>query len=437
MTAPVRAGRATGDRRPVIYLDFNATTPVDPQVLAAMLPLLTENFANPSSSHPAGRAVGEQVAAARSQVISAVGAASDYGVVFTGGATEAANLAVRGVLAGQVLTPGRSRVLVGATEHKCVLEACRVATSGGRGVLATIAVCRDGRIDIDHLRQLLDDDVALVAVMAANNETGTINDMRTISRMAHEVGALVLSDVTQALGKVRVALDAWKVDLAVLSAHKIYGPKGVGAAVARRDVLTRLTPLLVGGPQERGLRPGTLNTPGIVGLGAAAELAAGRWRADARRLIRLRQLLYSSLTERLPAVTVNGGGAGAAGQLHGGLPNTLNLRFAGAPADAVMTCVPEVAMSAGSACNAGSDEPSQVLLAMGLTRVEAMESLRLSLGRTTTDSDVRRAAELIAAGVEHVRGLRGAMARWRDVSSRQSTGGRAGRPGTRGTGAPW
>jgi cysteine desulfurase len=422
----------------MIYLDYNATTPVDPQVLAVMLPLFGEQFANPSSSHPAGRAVAEQVAAARSQVAALVGVPTGYGVVFTGGATEAANLAVRGLLDGHVLTPGRSRVLVGATEHGCVLEACRAATAGGRGALATIAVRRDGTIDTDRLRKLLDGDVALVAVMAANNETGAINDMRTVSRMAHGAGALVLSDVTQAAGKVRVALDDWKVDLAVLSAHKIYGPKGVGAVVARRDVLTRLTPLAVGGPQERGLRPGTLNTPGIVGFGAAAELAVARWRADARRLSRLRQLLYDLLIQRLPAVTVNGSGhVTGSGQVRGGLPNTLNLRFAGAPADAVMTCVAEVALSAGSACHAGSDEPSHVLLAMGLSRAEAMESLRFSLGRPTTEAEVRRTAELVAAGVEHVRGLRGAMARWRDVSSRQLSSGRDGQPGTRGTGAPW
>ena len=422
----------------MIYLDYNATTPVDPQVLEAMLPLFGEQFANPSSTHPAGRAVGEQVAAARGRVAELVGAPSaGFGVVFTGGATEAANLAVRGVLAGSVLTPGRSRVLVGATEHKAVQEACRVATAGGRAQLGVVAARRDGSLDLDHLRQLLDGDVALVAVMAANNETGAINDMRTVGRLAHDAGALVLSDVTQAVGKVRMALDDWKVDLALLSAHKIYGPKGVGAVVARRDVLTRLTPLVVGGPQERGLRPGTLNTPGIIGLGAAAELAALRWRNDARRLARLRQLLYDLLTQRLPAVTVHGAEVTGSGQLRGGLPNTLNLRFAGAPADAVMTCVPEVAMSAGSACNAGSDEPSHVLLAMGLSRAEALETLRFSLGRPTTEAEIRRAADRVAAGVEHVRGLRGAMARWRDVSSRQSSSGLPGRQGMRGTGAPW
>ncbi|HET9657555.1 MAG TPA: cysteine desulfurase family protein [Kineosporiaceae bacterium] len=419
----------------MIYLDYNATTPVDPRVLAAMLPLFTEEFANPASTHGSGRAVADRVESARRQVTEAVGAPG-HGVVFTGGATEAANLGVRGLLGGLVPTPGRSRVLVGAGEHKAVLEACRVATAGGRGLPAVVRVNRDGSLNLDHLRALLDSDVALVVVMAANNETGALNDLRTISRLAHDAGALVLSDVTQAVGKVRLALDDWKVDLAVLSGHKIYGPKGVGAVVARRDVLTRLTPVVVGGSQERGVRPGTLNTPGIVGLGAAAELAAARLRADARRLTRLRRLLYDLLVQRLPAVGVNGP-VNADGRPRGGLPNTLNLRFAGAPADAVLTCLPEVAVSAGSACDSGSDEPSHVLLATGLSRTEALESLRFSLGRPTTETEVRRAAEQVAAAVEHVRGLRGAMARWRDVSSRQSDSGRTGRGDRRGTVAPW
>lgn len=413
----------------MIYLDHNATTPVDPRVVEAMLPVFTDSFANPSSAHQAGRAVADLVEAARADVAELVGAPG-YRVVFTSGATEAANLAVRGVLSGPVLTPGRSRVLVGATEHKAVIEAARAATAGGRGVLATIAVRRDGSIDLDHLRSLLDGDVAMVAVMAANNETGTINDIRMITRLAHAAGALVLSDVTQAVGKVRMALGDWNVDLAVLSGHKIYGPKGVGAVVARREVLARLAPLLVGGGQERGLRAGTLNTPGIVGFGTAARVAVAMQAAEARRTARLTKVLHERLVARLDAVTLNGPDRSR-------LPNTLNLRFAGAPADAVMTCVPEVAMSAGSACHAGSDEPSHVLMAMGLGRTAAMESLRFSVGRTTTEADVRRAADLVAAGVEHVRGLRGAMARWRDVSSRESAPGRRGLGESGGTGAPW
>lgn len=421
----------------MIYLDYNATTPVDPRAVEAMLPLFGEEFADPSSPHPAGRAVGDRVVVARKQVAEAVGAPAGYSVVFTGGATEAANLAIRGLLAGQSRPLRRNRVLAVATEHRAVLEAGRVATAGRRGALATVGVGRDGSIDLVHLRQLLDDDVALVAVMAANNETGAVNDLRAAARLVHKAGALVLSDVTQAVGKTRVALADWGVDLAVLSAHKIYGPKGVGAVVARRDVVARLLPLVVGGFQESGLRPGTVNTAGVVGFATAAELAAARWRGEARRVLRLRQILYDLLTQRLPAVTVNGAEVSASGKVRGGLPNTLNLRFAGAPAEAVMTCVPEVAVAAGSVLGEGQGEPSHVLRAMGLSRTEALESLRFSLGRPTTEAEVREAAKRIAAGVEHVRGLRGAMARWRDVSSRQSTSGRAGRQATRGTGTPW
>lgn len=393
----------------MIYLDHNATTPVDPAVLDAMLPLLRDQYANPSSTHAAGRAVAEIVDGAREQVAALVGAPrgpQGYEVVFTSGATEAANLALRGVLTGLSLIPGRSVVIVGSTEHKAVLEPARQVTGVGRAVLAPIAARRDGTLDLDHYETLLEGDVALVAVMAANNETGALHNVRRMARLAHEAGAVVLSDVTQAAGKVPVDLVEWEVDVAVLSGHKICGPKGVGALVARREVLARMRPQILGGGQERGLRAGTLNTPGIVGFGAAAEVAARLLPAEARRLARLTRLLHTLLTERLDAVHLNG-------PVRGRLPNTVNLRFAGAPADAVLTCVPEVAMSSGAACYGGSGEPSHVLEAMGQDRVTAGEGIRFSLGRRTTEADVRQAAELVAEGVEHVRGLRGALARWR------------------------
>jgi len=392
-----------------IYLDHNATTPLDPRVLEAMLPLFREDYANPSSPHVAGRAVAELVDAARAEVAVLLGApigAQGYDVVFTSGATEAANLAVRGVLAGSVLTPGRTQVLVGATEHRAVLEAGRVATAHGRGVLLPIAARRDGRLDLGHLRSLLDGDTALVAVMAANNETGALTDVAKVAELAHRAGALVVCDVTQAAGKIDVALADWGVDLAVASAHKLGGPKGVGAMVVRRELLPQLTPLVVGGGQERGLRPGTLNTPGIVGFGRAAALAGAERATWTPRAARLSRLLHRLLTQRLDGVHLNGPDRGR-------LPNTLNLRFAGAPADALLTCVPEVAMSPGSACHgAGHGEPSHVLTAMGLDRTTALESLRFSLGPRTTEAEIRAAAALVADGVEHVRGLRASLARW-------------------------
>lgn len=398
----------------MIYLDHNATTPVDPAVLDAMLPYFREQFANPSSTHQAGRAVAEVVDRARDRVAALVGAPrgpGGYDVVFTGGATEAANLALRGVLAGVSLIPGRSLVVVGSTEHKAVLEPARRLTASGRAVLAPVAARRDGTLDQAHYEQLLDADVALVAVMAANNETGALTNVRRMARLAHEAGAVVVSDVTQAAGKVPVDLVEWEVDVAVLSAHKICGPKGVGALVARRDLLTRMRPQILGGGQERGLRAGTLNTPGIVGFGVAAEIAADRLPAEARRLARLTRLLHALLAERLDAVHLNG-------PVRGRLPNTINLRFPGAPADAVLTCVPEVAMSSGAACYGGTGEPSHVLEAMGQDRVTAAEGIRFSLGRTTAEAEVRQAAVLVAEGIEHVRGLRGALARWRGAGGR-------------------
>jgi cysteine desulfurase len=396
-----------------IYLDHNATTPLDPRVLAAMLPIFQETYANPSSPHVAGRAAAELIGQARADVAALMGApagAQGYEVIFTSGATEAANLAIRGLLPGSSLAPGRSRVLVGSTEHRAVLEAARVAASRGRAVLSTVAARRGGMLDLDHLRSMLDGEPALVAVMAANNETGAITDIRQVTQLAHEAGALVFCDVTQAVGKIEVALDEWGVDIAAASAHKIGGPKGVGAMVVRRGLLSQLTPLTVGGGQERGLRPGTLNTPGIVGLGSAARLAAAERQAWTRRAARLTRLLHQLLTDRLGGVQLNG-------PVRGRLPNTLNLRFAGAPADAVLTCVPEVAMSPGSACHGAGDEPSHVLTAMGLDRTTALESLRFSLGPTTTEGEIRTAAALVGDGVEHVRGLRSSLVGTRPVDS--------------------
>jgi cysteine desulfurase len=393
----------------MIYLDHNATTPVDPAVLEAMLPLLRDQYANPSSSHVAGRAVADLVDEAREQVAALIGAprgSRGYEVIFTGGATEAANLAVQGLIPNLSLTPGRSVLAVGATEHKAVLEPARRVSATGRAVLVPVAARRDGTLDLEHLDQVLDGDVAFVAVMAANNETGALTNVKRVARAAHDAGALVLSDVTQAAGKVPVDLADWGVDLAVLSAHKLGGPKGVGALVVRRELLGRIRPQVLGGGQERGLRAGTLNTPGIVGFGASAALAAERLPEQARRLARLTRLLTGLLTGRLDAVHLNG-------PERGRLPNTLNVRFAGAPADAVLTCVTRVAMSPGAACYGGTNEPSHVLEAMGQDRTTALEAIRFSLGWTTTEAEVREAAELVAEGVEHVRGLRGALARWR------------------------
>ncbi len=380
-----------------IYFDHNATTPVDPRVLAAMLPLFSEQFANASSGHAAGRAVARLVEQAREQVATLVGT-SRRTVVFTSGATEAANLAIRGVLAGA--EPGRRRVLVAATEHKAVLAAAAEAARTHQGTVGFVRVLPDGTPDLGHLAASLSDDVVLVAVMAANSETGAIADVRRACQLAHGAGALFLCDVTQAAGKIPVALDAWGVDLAVLSAHKIYGPKGVGALVASRRLQSRLPPLIVGGGQERGLRSGTTNSAGIVGFGQAAAIAAAELGTDADRLRQLTTLLHHLLAEKIDGVELNGPAVTR-------LPNTLNLRFAGADADAVMTSMPQLAVSAGSACTGPSSEPSHVLMAMGRTPAAASESLRFSLGRPTTEQEVHAAVGHVVSAVDHVRCLRG------------------------------
>lgn len=389
-------GAVLYDDERMIYLDYNATTPVDRRALSAMLPVFIDHFGNPSSvQHAAGQEGAQLVEEARHRVAELVGA-STTAVLFTSGATEAANLAIRGVLGGD---PRRSRVLVGATEHKAVLSAAESGAEAVGGRVDLVRVDRQGRPDLDHLTNLLGDDVALVAVMAANNETGTMCALQAVSEIAHEAGALLLSDVTQAAAKVPVDLTSDGVDLAVLSGHKMYGPKGVGALVADRQVQRRLIPLQAGGGQERGLRGGTLNTPGIVGFGAAAEIAVAELESDAGRLRDLTSLLRESLDAQLDEIELSGHPTDR-------LPNTLNIRFVGADAEAVMVNAPEVAVSSGSACQSAVPAPSHVLVAMGLGQEAAGESVRFSLGRPTTKDEVLVAADHVAAAVERVRALR-------------------------------
>jgi cysteine desulfurase len=374
----------------VIYLDYNATTPVDPRVVAAMLPYFTEHYANPASKHLAGRRVAEQVEQARHQIATLLGT-QRRNLVFTSGATEAAALAIRGLLAAADAT--RRRILVGATEHKAVL-ASAAATGCPVGV---IRVHRDGTLDLDHLQALLGEDVALVAVMAANNETGVINDVAAAARLAHWSGALFCCDVTQAAGRIPVRLDDWEIDLAVASAHKLYGPKGIGVLVASRAVQRTLSPLLCGGGQERGLRAGTVHTSGVAGFGAAAQLAAAELADDGRRLLELTTLLHTELAARTP-VEVHGHGAPR-------LPNTLSMRFPGVAADDLLMSASAVCAATGAACSSGTEEPSHVLLAMGIDPTAALQTVRFSLGRPTTRPDVLTAARLCADAVDWVQSV--------------------------------
>ncbi|MCI4673628.1 cysteine desulfurase family protein [Candidatus Mycolicibacterium alkanivorans] len=371
-----------------IYLDYNATTPVDPRVLDAMLPMLTDSFANPASKHAAGCEVARRIESARRDVAALVGA-DRRDIVFTSGATESAMFAIHGALASA--PPERRRILVASTEHRAVLSAADAS-----GKADVIHVLPDGTLDLDYLDWLIGPDVALVAVAAANNETGVINDLGAIGEIAHRAGALLFSDITQAVGRIPVDIAQLPVDLAVWSAHKLYGPKGVGAVATARGLRTRLQPLFPGSA-ERGLRGGTLNTAGIAGFGAASRIAAEEMDSSAARHTRLTTLLQTLLERRVGA-RLNGQGAPR-------LPNTVNLWFPGAPAEAVQDAAPDVLVSAGSACASGDTEPSHVLLAMGLSPDAALESLRFSLGRPTTEDDIRLAADRIADAARRVRSM--------------------------------
>jgi cysteine desulfurase len=379
--------------RSSIYHDYNATTPVDPEVVDVMLPYFTRAFGNAASGHAIGRAARTAVERAREEVAWSVGARPSE-VVFMSGATESDNLAVKGLAQGA--TKVRRRIVTFATEHKAVLDTCESLRAVGFDV-DVLGVAPDGQADRDALADTLGADTLLVSIMAVNNETGVISPVREIADRAHAVGALVHCDATQALGKVEFDVSESGADLVSVSSHKVYGPQGVGALVVNRDAATRLRPLIDGGGHERGLRSGTLNLPGIVGFGAAARIARRRLDDDAPKLTTLRDYLERRLLD-LPGTSVNGGSAPR-------VPGTTNIRFDGADGDAIMLAMPWVAVSTGSACSSATIAPSHVLRAMGLDHTAADECLRFSLGRFTTQAEVDDA---VAATIEAVSRVRAA-----------------------------
>jgi cysteine desulfurase len=376
-----------------IYLDNNATTPVDERVLGRMLPFFREHFGNASSAgHPFGWTAEEAVDQAREQVADSIGAAPRE-ITFTSGATEALNLALKGV-AEAYARKGQHIVTV-QTEHKAVLDACQALER--RGVEVTVLpVGADGRLDLDALDAALTDETILVAVMWANNETGVLQPIPEIYERVRERGILFLTDATQALGKIPASVE--DADLLVGSAHKIYGPKGVGFLYhSKRRPRVRLMPQVDGGGQEDGLRGGSLNVPGIVGLGAAAALAHDEQAAEAARLEPLRDAFEARLLEALPDVQINGRAAPR-------LPNTANVTFRDAPAEKLMLALRDLAVSTGSACASGSKRPSHVLTAMGVPVDDARSTIRFSLGRFTTTRQMGHAAEHVVDAVASLRG---------------------------------
>ena len=382
----------------MIYLDFNATTPVDPEVLEMMIPLFSQNFGNASSvQHAFGMAASELIENARGQIANLVGARS-ASVVFTSGSTEAINLGIRGVLPSALL--GKKRILVAATEHKAVLESAYLGAQEHGLIVEEIPVLRDGTISLEALSKMMSDDVALVAVMHVNNETGVINPIKLLSEIAHKYGAIFFSDLTQSVGKVEVDIQTLGIDLGVCSSHKIYGPKGVGALFGDKRIMKSLAPLIVGGGHESGLRSGTQNVPGIAGFGAAAHIAKTRLIENQNKMINLRKHFLNKLDTKIQSSAINSLDADC-------VANTINLWIEGADANAVMTAMPNVCISSGSACQSAVPAPSHVLIAMGVDRTAASESLRFSFGNITSTTDLDRAVDELTRAVRHVRATEG------------------------------
>jgi len=380
----------------MIYLDNNATTQLDPRVLNTMMPFLTDNFANAASTHPFGVSASNAVKIARQQVADLLNC-DPHELVFTSGATEAINLAIKGVAETYGTGPAlgsRRHILTVQTEHKAVLDVCAHLETRGFEV-TYLPVRTDGKLDLDVVRAAIRPDTLLVSVMLVNNETGVVQSIREIARLAHEVGALFMTDATQAVGKMPINIDELNradasVDLLAFSAHKLYGPKGVGGLFVRqrrtgKSAKVKLEALLHGGGHERGLRSGTLNVPGIVGMGKAAELARQEMAQDASRIGTLRNQLEAGLLT-IPGTRINGprGYEGETDRLH----NVTNIYFEHCDSDALIMGLNSIAVSNGSACTAASIDPSHVLLAMGLTEADAFSCLRFSLGRFTTEADI-------------------------------------------------
>lgn len=378
-----------------IYLDYNGSAPLDPRVLEAMAPVMSKGLGNASSVHRFGRHQAGLVDEARERVAALVGGRPGH-VVFTAGATEANNLAIRGIVEGG--EPQRSRVLVSAVEHASVREATGWLSAQGLAKVEPIPVTSGGFVDVDVLDSMMGPDVLLVSVMAANSETGVLNSVGQIAQLARSHGALFHCDATQMVGRMPFDLGRSGADLVSFSGHKICGPGGIGALVGTRHSLGRLRPLILGGGHEQGLRSGSIHVVGAVGLGVAADLASQEREQEARRVAALRNRLVAALKTRLPDTHENG-------DVTRRLPNTANIRFVGADADAVLVNVDPVAVSTGSACSSGSIEPSAVLLAMGVTRDAAYESVRFSLGRFTTANDIERAVDRTVAAVSYIRGM--------------------------------
>jgi len=362
-----------------IYLDNHATTPVDPRVLEAMLPYFTERFGNAASkSHPFGWEAESAVDTAREQIAKLIGAVAKE-IVITSGATESDNLAIKGV--ADAYREKGNHIVTCVTEHKAVLDSCKILQKHGFDV-TYLPVRSDGLIDVQHLKEALTDRTILISLMAANNEIGTINPIKEIGRLAKEKNILFHTDATQGVGKIPLNVETMGIDLLSLTAHKMYGPKGVGALYVRSNKpRVKLTPLIDGGGHERGMRSGTLNIPGIVGLGKACELAQKEMSAEGERLIALRERLKDGILAELDDVYINGHEVKR-------LAGNLNMSFAYIEGESLLMGLKDIAVSTGSACTSASLEPSYVLKAIGLADELAYSAIRFGLGRFNTEEEI-------------------------------------------------
>ena len=382
-----------------IYLDYQATTPMDPRVLEAMMPYFTHKFGNPHSrSHSYGWEAEEGVEKARGQLAKLIGA-DEKEVIFTSGATESNNLAIRGV--AEFYKDRKNHVVTTVTEHKCVLDTCRHLEQSGFEV-TYLPVQKNGLVDLEVLRNAITDRTVVVSIMAVNNEIGVIQPLEEIGKICREKKTFFHTDAAQAAGKIPLDVEKMNIDLMSISGHKIYGPKGIGALYVRRKPRVRLVPLIVGGGQERGFRSGTLPTPLCVGLGEAAEICAKEMDGEAKRLKKLQERMLKGLNDKLSDIVVNG-------DLEQRIPGNLNISFAYVEGESLMMGIKGLSVSSGSACTSASLEPSYVLRALGVEEDMAHTSLRIGLGRFTTEQEVDTAVDEL---VRHVNKLRAMSPLW-------------------------
>jgi cysteine desulfurase len=380
-----------------IYMDYHATTPCDPRVVETMLPYFTDKFGNAASrSHAFGWSAEEAVTISREKVAAFIGAKNPKEIVFTSGATESNNLALKGV--AEFYKDKGNHIITTVIEHKAVLDTCKRLEKEGY-LVTYLNVDRDGRIDPDDVKKAITDKTILVSVMLANNEVGTVQPIGEIGKITRERGVLLHTDAVQGLGKVPFDVEAMNVDLVSATAHKMYGPKGVGALYVRRSKpRVRLTAQMDGGGHEFGMRSGTLNVPGIVGFGKAAEIMKNEGAEESKRILALREKLRNQLWKNLDSIQLNG-------SLEHRLPGNLNVSFAFVEGEALIMAIKDVAVSSGSACTSASLEPSYVLHAMGIGDDLAHSSIRFGLGRFTTEEEVDFVIDLVTTKVNKLRDM--------------------------------